>query len=174
VHARSVIKAQNENLMLVCSTIFSFSVYGSLSEVEAGAKRLAQIVLGASHLVQTAVPALLDSENTVIQEWKAQLRWTLEDQAKFLCSQLAQCRGLEVAKPSGAMYCLVGISARNSQIPSDVEFAALLLQEENVFVLPGTAFGVPGFFRVVFCSPKEILADAAKRIKSFCERHFLE
>lgn len=149
-------------------------MHASLSEVEAGAKRLAQVVLGASHLVQAAVPSLLDPDNVVIQQWKGKLKQTLQEQAGFLCKQLAQCHGLTVARPSGAMYCLVSIDALNSRIKTDLEFAALLLEEENVFVLPGTAFGLPGYFRVVFCSSNEVLGEAAERIRSFCERHFAE
>lgn len=132
------------------------------------------MVLGASHLAQTAIPKLLSSNDTTIQEWKASLRVTLEDQANFLFDNLAQCPGLQVTKPSGAMYFIVRLAKFNSEIQSDLDFSSLLLQEENVFVLPGTAFGVPGMFRVVFCAPIEVLEQAANRIKSFCERHFLE
>lgn len=151
---------------------FSDNVHGSLSEVEAGAKRLAQVVLGASHLVQRAVPTLLDNNNASLQEWKAQLRSTLEEQAKFLSGKLSSCPGLEVIQPSGAMYSLVRVNKFNNTIKSDLDFSSMLLSEENVFVLPGTAFGMPGFFRVVFCAPNEVLEKAASRINCFCERHF--
>lgn len=143
-----------------------------MAGVEAGAKRLAQVVLGASHLVQAAVPSLLNLENEAIVAWKKELKETLEDQAMFLCDQLSCCRGLTVVEPSGAMYCLVRISSLKFKFQSDVEFASMLLKEENVFVLPGMAFGAPGYFRVVFCLPNGILGEAANRIQSFCERHF--
>ena len=150
------------------------SIHGSLREVEAGAKRLAQVVLGASHLAQTAVPKLLNPHDKIIQEWKANLKRMLEDQANFLCHKLAACPGLTVTEPQGAMYSIVHIDTSKFDpvaIQSDVDFSALLLREENVFVLPGTAFGVPGVFRVVFCAPNDVLEVAANRIRSFCERH---
>ena len=76
-------------------------------------------------------------------------------------------------KPQGAMYSIVRIDLAqfDPTIQSDLDFSSLLLQEENVFALPGTAFGVPGLIRVVFCAPEEILEQAASRIKAFCERH---
>jgi len=153
------------------------SVQGSLREVEAGAKRLAQVVLGASHLVQMAIPKLLDPDNTVIQEWKSDLNRTLEAQANFLFQKLAACPGLKAtSEPQGAMYSIVKIELSEfdpARIQSDLDFSAALLREENVFVLPGSAFGVPGLFRVVFCAPNSVLEEAASRIQSFCERHII-
>jgi tyrosine aminotransferase len=73
------------------------------------------------------------------------------------------------------MYFIVRIDTPKFRpgIQSDLDFCSLLLQEENILVLPGTAFGVPGFFRVVFCGPGRVLGEAAHRIKAFCDRHFL-
>jgi tyrosine aminotransferase len=159
--------------LLVLHLSILYSVYGSLREVEAGAKRLAQVILGASHLAQTCVPALLNPTDASIQQWKLKLRQTLEHQATFLCQELADCHGLDVMIPGGAMYALVHIdpTQMDEAIENDVDFSKLLLQEENVFVLPGVCFGVRDVFRVVYCAPVEILQQAAERIHQFCERH---
>jgi tyrosine aminotransferase len=150
-----------------------YSVHGSLREVEAGAKRLAQVILGASHLAQTAVPALLNPSDTSTQQWKAELREKLEYHATFLCQKLAKCHGLSVQIPGGAMYalCRVDPTQMDETVENDVDFMKLLLQEENVLVLPGTCFGIANAFRVVYCAPVEILQQAAERIHQFCERH---
>jgi tyrosine aminotransferase len=150
-----------------------YSVYGSLREVEAGAKRLAQVILGASHLAQTAVPTLLNPADASIRQWKAELRQTLEHHATFLCQELADCHGLDIMIPGGALYALCHIdpTQMDEAIANDVGFSNLLLQEENVFVLPGSCFGMANVFRVVYCAPVEILQQAAERIHQFCERH---
>lgn len=147
---------------------FPDSVHGSLQQVEAGAKRLAQVILGASHLVQTAIPALLDPSNTEVQAWKVQLRSTLQKQMNYLCNRLAQTPGLQVFSPGGAMYAMVKIDTNVLDLTNEMEFAAQLLQEENVFVLPGSCFGIPNVFRVVFCAPIPVLEQAADRIYQFC------
>jgi tyrosine aminotransferase len=149
--------------------------------VEAGAKRLAQVILGASHLAQSVVTALLNpasqSEQDSINEWKMGLRSTLELQARTLCDGLANSHGLTVHMPQGAMYAMVTLdtSRFGPSIQDDLDFTKLLLKEENVFVLPGRAFGVdsPSFtvFRVVFCASVELLREAAERISDFCARH---
>jgi tyrosine aminotransferase len=170
---------------IACSWILC-SIYGSLSAVEAGAKRLAQVILGASHLAQTVVPALLVSASpssslgrttalrSEVVVWKAQLRATLASQAECLChalSQIGPC--LQVWTPRGAMYAMVRIRLESfaSYIANDMDFTKLLLQEENVMVLPGTCFGMSNCFRVVFCAPNPVLLEAAKRIREFCQRH---
>ncbi len=81
-----------------------------------------------------------------------------------------------------AMYAMVRIDIDkfDDKIIDDMSFMKLLLEEENVVVLPGCAFGLVGdkaqssvcfAFRVAFCAPECILSDAAKRISAFCLRH---
>jgi aspartate/methionine/tyrosine aminotransferase len=89
----------------------------------------------------------------------------------FLCSRLDACDGLEVIQPQGAMYAIAKIDTTSLDVKDDIEFASKLLDEENVFVLPGSAFGVQNIFRVVYCSSEPILETAAKRISEFCHRH---
>jgi len=150
------------------------SIYGSLQAVEAGAKRLAQVVLGASHLAQVAVPALLDPHNTQVQEWKARLRLQLRQQAKTLSTRLRAIPGLHCDDAQGALYLMVGLDADQFDDAvgrSDVDFCQQLLQEQNVFLLPGSCFGAPHSVRAVFCAPVEILEEAADRIAAFCRNH---
>lgn len=159
----------------------SYSNNGALREVEAGAKRLAQVILGASHLAQSVVPALLDpstqADRDVLAKWKTDLKSTLELQAKTVCDGLAECHGLMVHLSQGAMYAMVEIdvSSFGAEIENDMDFTKLLLEEENVFVLPGRAFGVDSadrpVFRVVFCASADMLREAANRISNFCNRH---
>ena len=157
--------------------VFQDNKEQSLQHVEAGVKRLAQVVLGASHLAQSVVPSLLAPESNhmknTIDRWKNKVRYTLEKQAMILCHELEACAGLSVIKPEGAMYAMVKIdlSRFDMAIRSDIDFANLLLEEENVFVLPGCAFGMSNFFRVVFCASESTLVVAASRISSFCTRH---
>ena len=149
--------------------------------MKAGAKRLAQVVLGASHLAQCAIPAVLDppsdSHRISIEKWKSDLRAFLESQALYAFEKINSCPGLSVILPQGALYAMVhiDISAFDDVIKDDIMFTKLLLKEENVFCLPGQAFGIGanGFhvFRVVFCAPREQLTLAFERLYNFCVRH---
>ena len=59
----------------------------------------------------------------------------------------------------------------NDEIQTDVQFFSKLLEEENVFVLPGEVFGMAEYFRIVTCPPQEVLAQALSRMKEFCIRY---
>jgi len=40
-------------------------------------------------------------------------------------------------------------------------------------VLPGKCFSAPGFFRVVFAAPPQVLDQAWDRIEAFCRRRYV-
>jgi len=164
--------------------IFQDSRHGSIHDVKKGAQRLAQVVLGASRLAQVVIPAVLDpsaeSDVAAIAQWKEHLYTQVENQAALLCGLLKECQGLEVIHPQGAMYAMIKIHAHlfDEDIYDDVSFMKLLLEEENIVVLPGRAFGMgqeeerdTPVFRVVFCAPEDVLRCASERISSFCSRH---
>lgn len=154
--------------------VFHDNQLGSLRDVEAGAKKLAKLSNGTSHLQQSAIPALLSKSTPGLVNWKHTLRQTLEHQAKTLYSGLESCDSIEmVCQPQGSMYIIVGldIDRFGSRICNDVDFCHLLVQEENVFVLPGSSFGVPGTFRVAFTACVSTLEEASKRIACFCRRY---
>lgn len=152
--------------------MFRDNKFGSLALVHAGAKRLAQVILGASHLAQTAIPVLLDRDNHEISQWREMLRSKFEEQATCIASRLSQVPGLEVLPSGGAMYLMVRIRRdKFDETLDDQKFSRALLREENVFVLPGTCFGCPDAFRLVFSAPVSLLEEAADRIEEFCNRH---
>lgn len=166
--------------------VFQDSRHGSIQNVKEGAQRLAQVVLGASRLAQVAIPAVLDPSNALdrasITQWKENLYTQVENQAALFCRLLEECQGLEVIHPQGAMYAMVKIHVHlfDEDIHDDVSFMKLLLEEENIVVLPGRAFGKgreeegdTPVFRVVFCAPEDVLKCASERISSFCSRHIV-
>jgi aspartate aminotransferase len=45
-----------------------------------------------------------------------------------------------------------------------------LLEQTNVAVVQGSAFGLSGYFRISYATSMEDLKKAMERIKSFCEK----
>lgn len=83
--------------------------------------------------------------------------------------------GLGCRKPDGAFYlfpsCAGMIGRRRADgrlIETDVDFATFLLEEANVAVVPGTAFGLAPFFRISFATATERLRLACERIADAC------
>ena len=160
---------------------FQDNVWGSLHDIEAGARKLATLQHGCvSHLQQSTIPTLLSPNTQGLASWKEQLRATLDHQARFLCSELdANCNGLAMlSPPQGSMYTILRLdldyfchSSSSVVIANDVDFCRELVREENVFVLPGSSFGVPNTIRVAFSANDSILEQASSRIAEFCRRH---
>lgn len=66
-----------------------------------------------------------------------------------------QAPGLIPIMPSGAMYMMVKIDfSRLENFSDDMHFCQALVSEKSVFVLPGSCFGFPNFFRVVITITK--------------------
>jgi aspartate aminotransferase len=67
--------------------------------------------------------------------------------------------GYSFPMPEGAFYIFC-----KSPIEDDVRFAAHL-QKYNILAVPGTGFGGPGYFRLAYCVPKEVIARSIPKFK---------
>lgn len=125
-------------------------------------------------MAQSIIPTLLDSDDEDLKHWKQNLKaHQLEEQARVLCDPLSKIRGLQVITPQGSMCAMVKVAMKDFDLLDDLDFLTMLLHEENVFVLPGSAFGAPHMIRVVFCSHNSMLEEAVGRISAFCQRHWI-
>ncbi len=77
--------------------------------------------------------------------------------------------GLKCFKPEGAFYVFPNISSTGL---SSVDFATKLLKEQNVAVVPGTAFGKcgEGFVRCAYATSIDDINTALERIKDFISK----
>jgi tyrosine aminotransferase len=132
--------------------------------------KLCQVSLGPCSLLQAAVPEIVLATP---QDWFTGVLGCLQLSASCCARRCRATPGLEVATdPQGSMYMMVRIvpGAFHGVGADDVAFARGLLREESVAVLPGKCFNFPGFFRVVFAAPPEVLEQAWDRIEAFCRR----
>jgi aminotransferase len=74
--------------------------------------------------------------------------------------------GLKCVKPDGAFYCFASIKKTGL---SSMDFSTKLLKQQEVAVVPGTAFGSigEGFIRISYATEMEKLQEALKRIERF-------
>jgi aminotransferase len=78
--------------------------------------------------------------------------------------------GLKTFEPHGAFYAFPSITASGMD---EETFSELLLQEEKVAVVPGSAFGVggEGFVRCSYATAYEKIEEALVRMERFMRRH---
>ena len=74
-------------------------------------------------------------------------------------------------QPAGAFYVFPNVARYLGHgVPSTLEMARRLLDEEKVAVVPGEGFAAPGYLRISFARPLEELKEGAERIAAFMAR----
>ena len=82
---------------------------------------------------------------------------------------LSSIPGLEVLEPQGAFYSfpsvegLLGRKLGGRTVRSSMDVAAALLDEAKIAVVPGEAFGAPGYLRLSFALADDEMADGLDR-----------
>jgi aspartate aminotransferase len=76
--------------------------------------------------------------------------------------------GLTCNAPEGAFYVFPNVSARIQNGAGDsAALAKLLLEGEHVVVVPGEAFGAPGFLRISYATSMERIEEGLRRLRHF-------
>ena len=154
--------------------------------VRQGLKNLTQLILGANTLAQSVIPTLFPSTPShSLEAFHASYVQLLAENARFVQETLrpvvkkegereeGPIAGVSLPNPpQGALYMLLKVDSRAfGDLDDDVAFCAALLQEENLVLLPGQCFGVPGYVRLVLTPPQPMLAEGLRRLRDFCGRH---
>jgi len=91
------------------------------------------------------------------------MRTEFDRRAKVMADRLNSIDGIECAVPTGAFYCFPDVSAHYGrsinevQITDSMDFAEALLEQANVALVPGVAFGCDNNVRLSFaCSLEQI------------------
>ena len=85
----------------------------------------------------------------------------------FVVAGLNRIKGVKCLPSQGAFYSFFDVrdAIRNLEgIEDDVQLAEYLLIEAGVALVPGSAFGQPGYLRLSFATSLDKLQDALKRI----------
>ena len=145
---------------------------GDKDIIKAIAKIQSQSTTNPSSISQAAaVEALNGKQDFIPVRAKA-----FQERRDFVVNSLNAIEGISCLKPQGAFYVfpnckgLIGKKDKSGKkITNDTEFVQSLLENNDVSVVQGSAFGLEGFFRISYATSTEKLEIAMKRIKSFCE-----
>lgn len=104
------------------------------------------------------------------------MRKDFESRLAQVYPQLCAIPGFNVIKPQGAFYLLPEVSEAMVKTGFDNvdDFAAALLTQANVAVIPGSGFGSPGTIRLSYATSIDLLEEAIRRIRAFVEENWKE
>jgi aspartate aminotransferase len=83
--------------------------------------------------------------------------------------------GVTCVEPAGAFYAFPNIAAylgdgKNALAKNCTELSRLLLEKAHVAVVPGEAFGAPGFLRLSYATSIERIEEGLRRLERFFTR----
>ena len=114
-----------------------------------------------------AVEALNGNQGFIQKRSKA-----FKERRDFVVKSLNSIKGINCLTPNGAFYVFPsckGLLNKKTKLKTDTEFVQKLLEQSNVAVVQGSAFGLDGYFRISYATSMQNLNKAMERIKTFCE-----
>ncbi|MBK4993290.1 pyridoxal phosphate-dependent aminotransferase [Pseudomonas sp. S37] len=140
--------------------------------LEAMEKLQGQQTSGACSISQHAAIAALDGPKDFI----AHSREVFQRRRDFMVQLLNQAPGISCEIPGGAFYAFAdcsGLIGKRSpagcELVNDEAVALALLEEANVAVVQGSAFGLSGYLRIAYALDDDSLRAACQAIHRFCE-----
>jgi aspartate/methionine/tyrosine aminotransferase len=100
----------------------------------------------------------------------AQMRAAFDRRRRTMVELLSAIPGVVCPTPRGAFYAypsvqeIIGKEIRGDRPANSVELAALVLEHAEVAVVPGEAFGTPGFFRLSYALGDDDLRTGVQRM----------
>lgn len=101
----------------------------------------------------------------------AEMRTAFDRRRQTIVRMLNEIDGVLCPEPEGAFYAypsvkaLLGKEIRGKRPATSVELAALILDEAEVAVVPGEAFGTPGYLRLSYALGDEDLVEGVSRLQ---------
>lgn len=111
------------------------------------------------------------------QDFLAERRDSFRRRRDLVVAGLNAIDGIDCRTPEGAFYTFAGCGGligrttpSGKRIETDADFTDYLLEEANVAVVSGSAFGLSPYFRISYATSEAELEEALRRIAKACTR----
>jgi aspartate/methionine/tyrosine aminotransferase len=139
---------------------------GASDVMNAAVNYQSQTTSNISNISQRAAVAALTGDLSAVRE----MRVAFDRRRQTMTAMLNAIDGVTCAEPEGAFYCypnvtgLLGRELGGRVANSSSELAASLLETIKIAVVPGEAFGTPGYFRLSYALGDADLAEGLERL----------
>ena len=111
-------------------------------------------------LTQYAAVAALRGPQDGVEAMRAQF----ERRRDLIVELVRAIPRVRCARPDGAFYLFCDVSAYLGRVPDDLKLSQVLLEEHGVAVVPGSAFGQPGYLRLSFATSDSMIRAGVERM----------
>ena len=139
---------------------------GPLDVVGAATNHQSHATSNVSNVAQIAALEAVSGDLSAVAEMRA----AFDRRRQTMVRLLSAIPGVTCPEPEGAFYCypsvkgVLGKTLRGRTPSTSAELAELVLDEVGVAVVPGEAFGTPGYFRLSYALSDDDLAKGIGRL----------
>jgi aspartate/methionine/tyrosine aminotransferase len=139
---------------------------GPTDVVKAAANLQSHSTSNVANVSQRAALAAVSGDLSAV----AEMRRVYDRRRRLIVESLSDIPGIVCPEPLGAFYVypsvkgLLGRPLRGVTASTSAELATLILEQAEVAVVPGEAFGTPGYVRMSYALGDDDLAEGVARI----------
>lgn len=164
-----------DNVIIIqsCSKIFAMTgwrvgfVFGPEEIIKAVKTIQGQSTTGTSTISQWAAVEAFENANEIISDVRAQM----QKRRNLFVQEFNDLFSQDVDPPLSALYAFLPMKAFGIQEIDSTYFCKRVLDEANVAMVPGTAFGREGYVRCSFGELEKELKEALNVLKKYLENN---
>lgn len=140
---------------------------GPKDAIKVAANLQSHLCSNVNNIAQRAALAALSGPQAEVE----QMRLAFDRRRRLIVSELSKIEGVTVPNPLGAFYAypdvrgLLGREWRGKTPTTSLELADLILDEADVAVVPGEAFGPSGYLRLSYALGDDALLEGVQRLQ---------
>ncbi|GAA2033012.1 pyridoxal phosphate-dependent aminotransferase [Yaniella flava] len=141
---------------------------GPADVVKAASTLQSHATSNVNNVAQKAALAAISGPLDVVQE----MRGAFDDRRKTMVKMLNDIEGFHCPTPKGAFYAYVDVTralgkdVASRRVDTSTELAQVILEEAQVAVVPGEAFGKTGYLRLSYALGLDDLIEGVSRIQT--------
>lgn len=138
---------------------------GPESIIKAMKKIQSQSTSNPTSISQVAAETALNGDQTCLQPMLA----AFKERHEYVYRRLNAIEGISCLPSDGTFYSfpdVTGFIEKIEGVNNDMELSEYLIEKAGVALVPGTAFGTPGYIRISFATSLDVLKDALDRIEN--------
>ncbi|AFR08834.1 pyridoxal phosphate-dependent aminotransferase [Nocardiopsis alba] len=143
-------------------------IIGPKDVVKAASNLQSHATSNVANVSQAAALAAVSGDLTAVDE----MRKAFDRRRRTIVGMLNEIDGVVCPEPEGAFYVypsvkgVLGRKIRGRTPATSAELAELILEEAEVAVVPGEAFGTPGYLRLSYALGDEDLVEGVTRVQN--------
>lgn len=144
---------------------------GPAELIKAMHKMQSQSTTNACSISQKAAVAAINGDQSTVVIMNTEFKYRHD----YVMKELGSMPGITILPADGAFYVFFKVAdlielLQLPNVTNDTEFAEYLIRDAGLALVPGAAFGAPGYLRASTATSMEVLREAMRRLRGVTEK----